>query len=188
MDGHFVAPITMGQLVTATVRKHTKLPVDVHLMVENPDPMLESFRKAGADHIHVHIEATPDAKNSLKKIQELGCLAGLALNPETPVEEVLPFVGQADIFLVMSVHPGASGQSFIPDVLSKVSELRSAIDAAELDTLIQLDGGIDAETLPLALQAGGDVFVAGNAIFAHKGGIRAGVQALREAALETQHH
>jgi ribulose-phosphate 3-epimerase len=186
MDGHFVPPITMGQIVTATVRKYTRLAVDVHLMVENPDPMLESFRKAGADHIHVHVEATPNVEHTLKTIHDLGCSAGLALNPETDVKAVLPYVGQADIFLVMSVHPGASGQAFMAEVLPKVATLRQAIDSEGLSTLIQLDGGIDAETLPLALQAGGDVFVAGSAIFDHKDGLFAGAQALRDAALIAQ--
>jgi ribulose-phosphate 3-epimerase len=186
MDGHFVPPITMGQKVTETCRKHSRLPVDVHLMVEDPDPMLESFRQAGADHIHVHIEAAPDAEKSLKAIRDLGCSAGLALNPETSADAVLPHLKSADIILVMSVHPGYSGQAFIPEVLPKVSRIRQAIDEQGLDTLIQLDGGIDADTLPLAYQAGGDVMVAGNAVFAHKGGIGAGMQALRNATRELQ--
>lgn len=186
MDGHFVLPITMGQMVTTTCRKQTDLPLDVHLMVEDPDSMLQSFRKAGADHIHIHVEASANVKNSLKAIHDLGCQAGLALNPETDVEAVLPYVGQADIFLVMSVHPGASGQTFMPEVLPKVATLRQAINAQGLDTLIQLDGGIDAETLPLAYEAGGNVFVAGNAIFANKNGIHAAVHALRDAALQAE--
>lgn len=188
MDGHFVPPITMGQMVTETCRRLTELPLDVHLMVENPDPMLESFAEAGADHIHVHIEACPDIDKSLKAIRKLGCKAGLALNPETDTAAVLPYLKAADIVLVMSVHPGYSGQEFLPEVLPKVSELRRAIDEQHLDTLIQLDGGIDADSLPLALEAGGSVFVAASAVFRHKAGIAAGIKALRDATLETQRH
>jgi ribulose-phosphate 3-epimerase len=187
MDGHFVPPITMGQKVTEICRELTELPLDVHLMVEGPDAMLASFAEAGADHIHIHVEASPDPAASLAAIRKLGCLAGLALNPETPVERVLPYLDQADIILVMSVHPGYSGQAFIPEALPKIRQLRAAITERGLDTLIELDGGIDAETLPLTRAAGGDVFVAGNAIFAHKGGIAAGIHALRSATLEAQH-
>jgi ribulose-phosphate 3-epimerase len=183
MDGHFVPPITMGQMVTETCRRITDLPLDVHLMVNEPDKMLQSFADAGADHIHVHIEASPNIKSSLHRIHELGCKAGVAINPNTPTDKVLPLVGLADIFLVMSVNPGYSGQDFISSVLPKVSELRSASDAH-----IQLDGGIDADTLPLAMEAGGDVFVAGNAIFKHPAGIVGGIQALRNSSLEAQKH
>lgn len=188
MDGHFVPPITMGQMVTETCRRVTDLPLDVHLMVENPDPMLESFAEAGADHIHVHIEGSPDIEKSLQAIRKLGCKAGLAVNPETDVAAVLPHLKAADVVLVMSVHPGYSGQDFLHEVLPKVSELRRAIDVQHLDTLIQLDGGIDADTLPLALEAGGSVFVAASAVFKHKAGIAAGIKALREATLEAQKH
>lgn len=187
MDGHFVPPITMGQMVTQTCRRLSELPLDVHLMVERPEGMLASFAKAGADHIHIHVEASQDPAAALAAIRSLGCRAGLALNPETPVERTLPFLPQADIILVMSVHPGYSGQAFMPEALPKVQQLRAAIDAAGLPTLIELDGGIDLETLPLARAAGGDAFVAGNAIFAHTDGIRAGLHALRDAALEALH-
>ncbi len=188
MDGHFVPPITMGQKVVTACRKRTTLPLDVHLMVEDPDPMLESFRKAGADHIHIHIEATRDAEHSLKTIHDLGCVAGLAINPETDVEAVLPYLESADIILVMSVHPGYSGQHFIPDVLPKVTRIRQAAEELGREILIELDGGIDADTLSLAYEAGGDVFVAGNAVFEFKGGITAGIKALRDATLEAQKH
>jgi len=188
MDGHFVPPITMGQMVTETCRRVTELPLDVHLMVEYPDPMLESFAEAGADHIHVHIEASPDIDKSLQAIRRLGCKAGLAVNPETDAAAVLPHLKAADIVLVMSVHPGYSGQEFLPEVLQKVSELRRAIDEQHLETLIQLDGGIDAYSLPLALEAGGSVFVAASAVFKHKAGITAGIKALRDATLEAQKH
>lgn len=188
MDGHFVPPITMGQVVVEACRKVTRLPLDVHLMVENPDAMLQSFADAGADHIHVHVEACPDVEKSLQAIHILGCKAGLAINPETDAAKALPHLGAADIILVMSVHPGYSGQDFIPEVLPKVSEFRRAIDSAHLETLIQLDGGVDAETLPAALEAGGQVFVAASAIYAHPQGIAAGIQALRTASFSSVKH
>jgi ribulose-phosphate 3-epimerase len=184
MDGHFVPPITMGQVVVEACRRITDLPLDVHLMVENPDGMLRSFADAGADHIHVHAEACPDIQQSLKTIRDLGCKAGLAVNPDTPANKALPHLQSADIILVMSVHPGYSGQDFIADVLPKAAELRRAIDSAGLDTQIEFDGGVDANTLPGALEAGGQVFVAASAVFKHPQGIAAGIQALRTASLE----
>lgn len=183
MDGHFVPPITMGQVVVEACRKVTELPLDVHLMVENPDAMLQSFADAGADHIHVHIEACPEIEKSLKTIRSLGCKAGLAINPETPAANALLHLKAADIVLVMSVHPGYSGQDFIPDVLPKAAELRRAIDSAGLDALIEFDGGVDVDTLPAAIDAGGQVFVAASAVFKHPQGISAGLHALRSASL-----
>lgn len=179
MDGHFVPPITMGQLVTQVCKTHSQLPLDVHLMVQAPDGMLASFAAAGADHIHVHVEASPDPAASLRAIRTLGCRAGLALNPPTPVEAVLPYLAAADIILVMSVNPGRSGQAFIPESLEKIRALQAAIQAGGLSTQIELDGGIDASTLPACYAAGGAAFVAGNAIFTHPQGIAAGLQALR---------
>jgi ribulose-phosphate 3-epimerase len=187
MDGHFVPPITMGQVVVEACRRATTLPLDVHLMVEDPDKMLESFADAGADHIHVHYEASPDLNASLARIRELGCKAGVAINPGTPASAITDALPHADIALVMSVNPGYSGQAFIPDVLPKVSELREAIAEADLPTVIEIDGGIDAETLPAALAAGVQVFVAGSSIYSYKQGIAAGMQALRNASLQGAH-
>ena len=183
MDGHFVPPITMGQMVTETCRRLTKLPLDVHLMVKDPDAMIESFADAGADHIHVHIEASPDMENSLQSIRKLGCKAGLAINPETPHTQADAYLKFADIILLMSVHPGYSGQDFIPAVLPKAREFRRQIEEQGLETLIQFDGGIDAETLPAALESGGQVFVAASAVYKHPEGIAAGIQALRSASM-----
>ncbi|MGH2581950.1 MAG: ribulose-phosphate 3-epimerase, partial [Anaerolineales bacterium] len=117
MDGHFVPPITMGQMVTETCRKITELPLDVHLMVNEPDKMLKSFADAGADHIHVHVEASPDINESLGAIRSLGCKAGVAINPETPARTIRLALDHADLILVMSVHPGYAGQEFIHEVL-----------------------------------------------------------------------
>jgi ribulose-phosphate 3-epimerase len=182
IDGHFAPPITMGQVVVEACRKATTLPLDVHLMVDNPDAMLRSFADAGADHIHIHIEASPDIEKSLKTIRKLGCKAGLAINPDTPAATLLPYLKDADITLIMSVHPGYSGQDFIPQVLPKSAEIHRVIDASELDTLIEFDGGIDPETLPLAMEAGGHVFVAASAVYKHPKGVAAGIQALRSAS------
>lgn len=183
MDGHFVPPISMGQVVVEACRKLTELPLDVHLMVEQPDKMLESFAEAGADHIHVHIEASPNIEYSLKAIRKLGCKAGVAINPGTPAAAIKSVLPLADIVLVMSVNPGYSGQDFIAEVLPKVSELRAGIEASKLSTLIELDGGVDANTLPAALEAGGQVFVAASAVYRYPQGIAAGLQALRNASL-----
>lgn len=185
IDAHFAPPVTMGQVVVEACRRATTLPLDVHLMVEHPDGMLQSFADAGADHIHVHVEASPDVEKSLAAIRKLGCKAGLAINPETPAEMLLNHLKSADIALIMSVHPGYSGQKFIPEVLPKAAEIRQAIDTAGLDTLIQFDGGIDAETLPAAYAAGGQVFVAASAVYRHPQGVTAGMQALRSAFPET---
>jgi ribulose-phosphate 3-epimerase len=187
MDGHFVPPITMGQVVVEACRRATTLPLDVHLMVEDPDKMLESFADAGADHIHVHYEASPDLNASLARIRQLGCKAGIAINPATPASAITEALPNADIVLVMSVNPGYSGQAFISDVLPKVSELRETITEAGLPTAIEIDGGIDTETLPASLAAGAQVFVAASAVYKHKGGVAAGMQALRNAALQGAH-
>jgi ribulose-phosphate 3-epimerase len=182
MDGHFVPPITMGQVIVAACRKATELPLDVHLMVQNPDAMLQSFAGAGADHIHVHIEASPDIEKSLRAIQKLGCKAGVALNPGTPAAAIHSALTAADIVLVMSVNPGYSGQDFIADVLPKVHELRTRLAELGSPALIEIDGGVDAETLPKALEAGGQVFVAASAVYKHPQGVTAGMQALRTAS------
>ncbi len=182
MDGHFVQPISMGQVVVAACRRATKLPLDVHLMVENPDAMLHSFADAGADHLHVHIETCPHIHRTLERIHELGCKAGVALNPGTPATDITPVLPLADLVLVMSVDPGYSGQDFISGVLPKVSELRQAIATTNSPALIELDGGVDAETLPAAFEAGGQVFVAASAIYHYSKGVAAGIQALRAAA------
>jgi len=185
MDGHFVPPITMGQVVVEACRKATQLPLDVHLMVENPDAMLEAFAEAGADHIHVHVEASPNIENSLKAIRKLGCKAGVALSPETPAAAVQAVLHLADLVLAMTVNPGYSGQGFIHEVLPKVSALRAAIAEAGARALIEIDGGVDAETLPAALEAGGQVFVAASAVYNHPQGIAAGMQALRSVSLHS---
>ena len=182
MDGHFVPPISMGQVLVEAYRRVTKLPLDVHLMVREPEKMLASFAEAGADHLTVHVEAVSEPGETLEEIRRLGCKAGLALNPDTPAEAAFEVLPAADILLAMTVHPGYSGQAFLPEVMPKVAALRQKLDDIGSEALIEVDGGIDAETLPLALEAGAQVFVAASAVYGHAEGIAAGMQALQEAA------
>ncbi len=161
MDGHFVPNLSYGAMVISGLRDRTDLVFDGHLMISEPERYLADYVKAGLDCITVHIEAAPNPKSLLEKIRAAGIVAGLALNPETPGEAVLPFLSDCDMLLVMTVHPGFGGQAFMADVLPKMKMLREAA----ADHLISVDGGIAAETISAAATAGADVFVAGSAIF-----------------------
>jgi ribulose-phosphate 3-epimerase len=182
MDGHFVPNLTLGTAIVAAARRATDRPLDVHLMVEHPEPLLEAFARAGADLLTVHVEATPHIHRALQQIHALGCKAGVALNPGTPAEAVFPVLHLADLVLVMSVNPGFSGQAFLPEVLPKVRTLRTRLDEQHPEAHLEIDGGINAQTLPLARAAGADVFVAASAIFRHPEGIAAGLATLQKAA------
>jgi ribulose-phosphate 3-epimerase len=179
MDGHFVPNITMGPFIVETCRRITKLPLDVHLMIENPERYIEAFAKAGASGLTVHVETCPDIRSTLKKIKSLGCKAGAVLNPETPVGAVQPAFMEADLILVMSVHPGYSGQSFMPESIARVSEIRKKLDALRSSAWLEVDGGIDVGTLPEMKEAGATAFVAATAIFKNPRGPAEGVRALR---------
>lgn len=179
MDGHFVPNLSMGPEVVQACRKTTSLPLDVHLMIENPEKFLGSFKNAGASGLTIHAEACQDLKGIIETIQELGCTAGVAINPDTPAEEIQHVIPILDLVLVMTVHPGFSGQSFIASALSKVTQIREWLDEENPEAVIEVDGGVDAETIPEALEAGAQVFVAGNAIFKHPKGIAAGVNAIK---------
>lgn len=179
MDGHFVPNITMGPFIVATCRRITKLPLDVHLMIEKPERYIEAFAKAGASGLTIHVETCPDIVGSLKQIKSLGCRAGAVLNPETPVGAIQPALMEADLILVMSVHPGYSGQSFMPETIAKVSEIRKKLDALRSSAWLEVDGGIDLETLPKMKGAGATAFVAATAVFKHPEGPAAGVRSLR---------
>jgi ribulose-phosphate 3-epimerase len=182
MDGHFVPNLTMGPFIVETCRRITRLPLDVHLMVTNPQDLIHAFARAGADRLSIQIETAPHSFRILQQIRELGCSPGIVVNPGTPasaIESVLPLV---DMVLVMTVNPGYSGQEFIPQMVGKIAQIQQMIEEQQLNTLIQVDGGITAETLPMTYQAGARVFVAATAIFKHPGGIAAGIQALRAAA------
>ncbi|MDG2030355.1 MAG: ribulose-phosphate 3-epimerase [Phycisphaerales bacterium] len=163
MDGHFVPNLSMGPATCASLRKHfPDVYLDVHLMIEEPEKFIQSFIDAGADHVTVHVEVVDDPMAIAASIRELGASPGLALNPETPVEAVMPFVEAFDLILVMSVHPGYSGQAFLPEVLEKVRALRAKFG----DTIrIEADGGVSPKTAPACLEAGYDVLVSGSSVF-----------------------
>ena len=164
MDGHFVPNITFGPDAIAAFRKATKLPLDVHLMIERPDVYAERFIDAGADHVIVHLEAKHDVAKTLAYIRSRGKRAGLVINPKTPAEKALPFLDQIDELLVMMVNPGFGGQAFMPEVLLKIRVLRSAAK----DLPIIVDGGINPETGRQCVEAGANVLVAGHSLFRHK--------------------
>jgi ribulose-phosphate 3-epimerase len=164
MDGRFVPNLTLGPVVVRAVRKATKLPLDVHLMIVEPERYLSAFADAGADGLTVHVETSPHLQRTLRQIRELGKRAGVVLNPHTP-EDVLRYVlGDVDLILVMSVNPGFGGQSFLHEVLPKIRAIRRMIDDARLDIDLEIDGGITEQTAPLAVEAGARVLVAGTAV------------------------
>jgi ribulose-phosphate 3-epimerase len=165
MDGHFVPNLTFGPIVVDAVRRSTQLPVDVHLMIKNPDNLLDKFVKAGANYLTVHYEEVVHLNRTINRIIELGCKAGVAINPSTPVKSLEDIAEFADLVLVMSVNPGFGGQSFIPNVLKKIKELVELRKKLNSKFLIEIDGGIDNKTILPALKAGVDVFVAGSSVF-----------------------
>lgn len=165
MDGHFVPNLTFGAPVVRCLRPCTELPFDVHLMISEPARYLDDFIAAGADWVTFHIEAEPEPLPLLEKIHAAGRKGGLALRPGTPVETVLPFVPACDIMLVMTVEPGFGGQSFMAEPLEKIAAIRRAAAEAGREIEIEVDGGIDLETLPRASEAGANVFVAGSAVY-----------------------
>ncbi len=164
MDGHFVPNLTIGPPVVASLRRHTDLYLDCHLMMTNPGDYLEAFKKAGANGCTVHVEI--DATDALVgQMRDLGLDVGLAVNPETPFEAAEPWLDKIDLVLLMTVHPGFGGQRFIADVMPKVERARELKTAGGLHVAIQVDGGIDEQTAPVAAAAGAEVFVAGSAVF-----------------------
>lgn len=182
MDGHFVPNITIGPPVVAALRKTTKLPLDVHLMIEAPDRFLADFAKAGADIITVHVETCPHLHRTIQAIRALGAKPGVTLNPATSLEtmrEILPYVDQA---LVMTVNPGFGGQSYIPTMTEKVARLAAMIAATGRTVDIEVDGGIDLTTAPLVVGAGATVLVAGTNLFRNSHGLTIGMSELRAAA------
>jgi ribulose-phosphate 3-epimerase len=182
MDGHFVPNITVGPLVVRAVRGITSLPLDVHLMIEAPERYLEDFSAAGATGLTVHVETCPHLHRTVQQIKELGCRAGVTLNPSTPVvalEEILSYV---DLVLVMSVNPGFGGQSFIERTVYKIGRVRSMLDGLGSGADLEVDGGIDTQTAPLVVAVGADVLVAGSAIFNSADGIAGAITGLRAAS------
>ena len=181
MDGHFVPNITVGPLIVEALRPHTKLPLDVHIMIAEPERYIKDFCAAGADILTFHAEATPHLHRAIQHIKECGVKAGISINPATPlaaIEEALPF---ADLILVMSVNPGFGGQSFIPETLSKVARLRRMLDEGGHDAELEIDGGIKPETAPDAARAGARVLVSGSAVFNDRESVAAAIAKLRKS-------
>jgi len=185
MDGHFVPNVTIGPPVVASLRRHTSLFFDCHLMMTDPGRYLDDFARAGADGCTVHVEVG-DTDELVAQMRGLGLRAGLALNPDTPFGAVEPYLDQVDLVLCMTVFPGFGGQTFIADVMPKVSQVRAAMEADGLNLDIEVDGGIDPETAPVAARAGANVFVAGSAVFGHPRPWEA-AEAIRTAIGQTAH-
>ncbi|WML51961.1 ribulose-phosphate 3-epimerase [Neobacillus sp. PS3-12] len=165
MDGHFVPNITIGPLIVEAIRPVTKLPLDVHLMIEDPDQYIEAFAKAGADYITVHVEATRHLHRTLHLIKSLGVKAGVVLNPATPVETIQHIIADIDMVLLMSVNPGFGGQKFIPEVLPKIKKVKELAAEKGAAIEIEIDGGVNPETAKLCIEAGATVLVAGFAVY-----------------------
>lgn len=165
MDGHFVPNITIGPLIVKAVRKITDAPLDVHLMIENPDKYLDDFANAGADWITVHAETGHHLHRTIHRIKELGKKAGVVLNPATPLESIEWILEDIDLVMIMSVNPGFGGQSFIPSAITKIKQLKEQIDARGLKVGIEVDGGIGPDNIGEIARAGANIFVAGSAIF-----------------------
>lgn len=181
MDGHFVPNITIGPPVVAAIRRHTQLPLDLHLMIESPERYIPDFVKAGADIVTVHVETCPHLHRTLQSIKELGVRAGVTLNPSThldAIDEVLPLV---DLVLVMSVNPGFGGQKFIEGSIDKVSRLRRRLDELRLSTELEVDGGVTADNAPRVVGAGANVLVAGAAVFNENESVSQAITRLRES-------
>ncbi|MFD2670194.1 ribulose-phosphate 3-epimerase [Marinicrinis sediminis] len=182
MDGHFVPNISIGPLIVDAIRPHTKLPLDVHLMITDPERYVHAFAGAGADVITVHAEASVHLHRTIYQIKELGKKAGVSINPATPAELIEPIIEDVDLVLVMTVNPGFGGQSFIPSTLNKIRKIRGWLqERGRTNTHIEVDGGIQAETARLVTEAGADVLVAGSAVFNHTDRAKA-IQDIRDGA------
>lgn len=168
MDGHFVPNITLGPLVVQAIRPITKLPLDVHLMIEKPELYIDAFANAGADIITVHVEASTHLHRTIQMIKKKGVKAGVVLNPATPVDTIKHIIHDIDLVLLMTVNPGFGGQSFIQNVIPKIREVSELVHAHGLNVEIEVDGGVNAETAPLCIEAGANVLVAGSAIYGKK--------------------
>ena len=168
MDGHFVPNLTVGPPIVKSIRKATRLPLDVHLMITNPDDYIPEFIKSGSDYLTVHVETCPHLHRTIQAIKENGVKAGVTLNPATPLSLIAPILPFVDLLLVMSVNPGFGGQSFIPQVLDKIREARHMIDEMQVPVELEVDGGLKAENIKEIAQAGADIFVAGSSIFHSK--------------------
>jgi ribulose-phosphate 3-epimerase len=181
MDGHFVPNLTFGPKMVADLRKATRLPLDVHLMIERPEDWVDRYADAGATYLTIHIEASADVPGTLAAIRARGVRPGLTLNPETAVEAILPHLGSLDLALVMSVHPGFGGQKFIESALPKVKAIREALDRQKLSAELEVDGGIKPDNAARVVAAGASVLVAGSAIFEDPDGPSAALRKFKHA-------
>lgn len=180
MDGHFVPNLSMGPALVNACKRATDLPLDVHLMIEEPERHLEKFAAAGATNLTVHIETCPDMDKTQSLIHDLGCKAGITLNPGTSAETIRPYLKNVDLVLVMTVNPGFSGQSFLTEVLPKIGQIRKMLDEINPEVQIEVDGGINPDTIRQTYDQGARVFVAASAIFKHPRGIQTGIDSLTE--------
>jgi ribulose-phosphate 3-epimerase len=181
MDGVFVPNITFGPIIVKAVREVTDLPIDVHLMIVEPEKHVKAFAEAGTDQLTVHFETCPHIQGTLQSIRDLGMSPAITINPGTPVTSLRELTHDIDQVLLMTVNPGFGGQSFIETMLDKIRRTRELLDSTGSTAAIQVDGGIDASTIKACYEAGARHFVAGSAIFKHPKGIAAGIQALRDA-------
>ena len=181
MDGRFVPNITLGAKGVAAIRRATELPVDVHLMIQEPDRHLDAFAEAGADILTVHQEACPHLHRTVQRIRELGVRPGVTLNPGTPIEAVAEVLPDVDLVLIMSVNPGFGGQRFIPQSLSKIERIRKLLPPGSDGMEVEVDGGVSAKNALVLARAGATMLVAGTAVFRHPDGVSAGISALRNA-------
>jgi ribulose-phosphate 3-epimerase len=182
MDGHFVPNISIGVPVVASIRKATQLPLDVHLMIDRPERYIQAFVDAGADILTIHVEATAHPHRALQMIRESGIRSGLALNPGTAVRSACALLPFSDLILLMSVNPGFGGQTFIPTTLRRIMELKSMLSTQNIDTLIEVDGGVSAANAGEVAAAGATVLVAGSAVFRNERGVEQAVAQLRDAS------
>ena len=180
MDGHFVPNITIGPFVVKWIKKYATIPLDVHLMISEPERYVEAFADAGSDYITVHAEV-PGAKEALRLIKESGKKAGISLNPDTPFVEAKQYMDELDMILIMTVFPGFAGQSFIEDAVPKIAEARYAIANSGRDIILNVDGGIKPETAPLAKEGGATMLVAGSVVFKGDGSIAENIENIRKA-------
>lgn len=181
MDGHFVPNITMGPMIVDAVRRCTSLPVEAHLMISNPEQYVEEFAKVGADFIIVHQEASPHLHRLIQQIKGTGKMAGVALNPATPIIMLEDILSMLDMALIMTVNPGFGGQKFIPEMLPKITQLRELIDQQELHCDIEVDGGVHETIVPIVVQAGANLLVAGSAVYNEHESVTEAITRLRNA-------
>lgn len=180
MDGIFVPPMTIGDVVVSSLNKTKNITFDTHLMLSRPERSIPLFAQAGSDIISIHVESDYEKglQNALELIKKSGCKAGLAINPPTPIEKAFPFIGIADVFVIMSVNPGYGGQAFIPQSLNKIESLRNKAENLGINAVIEVDGGINEKTAPAVIKAGADILVSGNYLFASVN-MKAAVESLR---------